>query len=196
MYEHPSFQKNILKYVDLSENELAEFRSCYTLEKVEKNKIILKQGEICEFEGYVLEGCFKIFSQDENGREHILYFAIEDWWVLDIDSFVSGKASKLYIQALEDSVILTIDKAKKEQLYCDIPKVEKLFRIMNQKALAATQLRVISLLHENADKRYLDFNERYPSLSQRIPQHQIAAYLGISHEFLSKVIKRIVLNER
>ena len=174
MYEHPSFQKNILKYVDLSENELTEFRSCYTLEKVEKNKIILKQGEICEFEGYVLEGCFKIFSQDENGREHILYFAIEDWWVLDIDSFVSGRASNLYIQALEDSVILTIDKAKKEQLYCDIPKVEKLFRIMNQKALAAMQLYLFYMLHENADKRYLDFNERYTSLSHKITQNQIA----------------------
>ncbi|MFQ3174643.1 MAG: CRP-like cAMP-binding protein, partial [Flavobacterium sp.] len=102
----------------------------------------------------------------------------------------------LYIQALEDSVILTIDRANKKRMYCDIPKVEKLFRIMNQKALAAAQLRMISLLHENADKRYLDFNERYPSLSQRIPQNQIAAYLGISHEFLSKVIKKIVLNER
>jgi CRP-like cAMP-binding protein len=94
---------------------------------------------ICEFEGYVLEGCFKVFYQDENGREHILYFAIEDWWVLDIDSFVSGKASKLYIQALEDSVILTIDRAKKE-LYCDIPKVEKLFRIMNQKSIGSNAI--------------------------------------------------------
>jgi CRP-like cAMP-binding protein len=112
-------------------------------------------------------GCFKVFYQDENGREHILYFAIEDWWVLDIDSFVSGKTSKLYIQALEDSVILTIDRAKKEQLYHDIPRVEKLFRIMNQKHWQQ-QLRIISMLHENADKRYLDFNERYPSLSQRI----------------------------
>jgi CRP-like cAMP-binding protein len=75
MCEYPSFQKKFLKYVDLSENELAKFSSCYSLEKVEK--IILKQGEICEFEGYVLEGCFKVFYQDENGREHILYFAIE-----------------------------------------------------------------------------------------------------------------------
>jgi CRP-like cAMP-binding protein len=157
MCEYPSFQKtfsNMLIYPRMN-----WLNSVYSLES-RKNKIILKQGEICEFEGYVLEGCFKVFYQDENGREHILYFAIEDWWVLDIDSFVSGKTSKLYIQALEDSVILTIDRAKKEQLYHDIPRVEKLFRIMNQKALAATQLRIISMLHENADKRYLDFNER------------------------------------
>ena len=137
----------------------------------------------------MLEGCFKVFYQDENLKEHILYFAIEDWWVLDIGSFVSGKFSKLNIQALEDSVILSIDRAAKEQLYIDIPKVEKLFRIMNQKSLSSMHLRMISMLHKTAERRYLDFMERYPTLNQRIAQHQIAAYLGISHEFLSKVKK-------
>ena len=196
MIEQPSFQNNILNYVDLSEDEWAKFSSCYTLEKVDKNTIILKEGDVCEYESYVLEGCFKIFYQDENLREHILYFAIEDWWILDIGSFVSGSPSKLNIQALEDSVILTIDRAKKEELYRSIPKVEKLFRIMNQKSLAAMQLRMISMLHKNADRRYLDFNERYPTLAQRIPQHQIAAYLGISHEFLSKVRTRVLRDKK
>lgn len=196
MIEHPSFQNNILNYVDLSNDEWAQFSSCYTIEKVDKNTVILKEGDVCEYESYVLEGCFKIFYQDENLREYILYFAIEDWWVLDIGSFVSGSPSKLNIQALEDSVILTINRAKKEELYRTIPKVEKLFRIMNQKTLAATQLRMISMLHKTADRRYLDFNERYPTLGQRIPQHQIAAYLGISHEFLSKVRKRVLRDKK
>ncbi|NGY38725.1 Crp/Fnr family transcriptional regulator [Flavobacterium sp. XN-5] len=196
MSEHPSFQNNILNYVDLSNDEWTQFSSYYTLEKVDKNTVILKEGDVCEYESYVLEGCFKIFYQDENLREYILYFAIEDWWVLDIGSFVSGSPSKLNIQALEDSVILTIDRAKKEELYRTIPKVEKLFRIMNQKTLAATQLRMISMLHKTADRRYLDFNERYPTLGQRIPQHQIAAYLGISHEFLSKVRKRVLRDKK
>lgn len=196
MSEYPSFHQNILKYVDLSADELAKFSSFYTLEKVEKDKVILKEGEVCEFEGYVLEGCFKIFYEDENLREHILYFAIEDWWVLDIGSFVLGKPSQLKIQALENSVILKIDREKKEQLYSEIPKVEKLFRIMNQKSLAAMQMRMISMLRKNADKRYLDFTNRYPSLTQRIAQHQIAAYLGISYEFLSKVRKKILRNKK
>jgi CRP-like cAMP-binding protein len=84
MCEYPSFQKtfsNMLIYPRMN-----WLNSVLTIVLKEKNKIILKQGEICEFEGYVLEGCFKVFYQDENGREHILYFAIEDWWVLDIDS--------------------------------------------------------------------------------------------------------------
>jgi hypothetical protein len=96
-----------------------KFSSCYSLEKVKKQNHLKTRWDLWIWR-YVLEGCFKVFYQD--GREHILYFAIEDWWVLDIDSFVSGKTSKLYIQALEDSVILTIDRAKKEQLYHDIPE--------------------------------------------------------------------------
>ncbi|HWV73228.1 MAG TPA: Crp/Fnr family transcriptional regulator [Pseudosphingobacterium sp.] len=187
MEKYPSFYNNLLKHVHLTKDELEKFSSSYSLKKVEKNQVILKEGETCMFEGYVLEGCFKIFYQDEDLREHILSFAIEDWWVLDIGSFVSGTPSRLNIQALEDSTILVIDRDKKEQLYGELPKVEKLFRIMNQKSLAAMSQRMISMLHKNADQRYLNFIEKYPTLSQRIPQHQIASYLGISHEFLSKV---------
>lgn len=192
MSQYPSFEKNILKYVDLSADELAKLCSFYTVRAIGKNERILSEGQVCEFEGYVLEGCFKIFYEDDNLHEHILYFAIEDWWVLDIGSFVSGTPSRLNIQAMEDAVILTIDRAQKERLYNEMPKVEKLFRIMNQKSLAAMQLRMISMLYQDAGQRYLAFVEKYPTLSQRIPQHQIAAYLGISHEFLSKVRKKIL----
>jgi len=175
---------------------LTKLHSFYRFKKVKKNEHILLEGQVCEFEGYVLEGCFKIFYEDENFREHILYFAVEDWWVLDIGSFVSGSPSKLNIQALEDSTILTIDRLHKEQLYTEMPKVEKLFRIMNQKSLAAMHLRMISMLYKNADQRYLEFNQKYPTLAQRIAQHQIAAYLGISHEFLSKVRKHLLKKKK
>ncbi|MCL1666861.1 Crp/Fnr family transcriptional regulator [Elizabethkingia ursingii] len=191
MSRFASFEQNILKYVDLSEEELIRLSSFYTLKKVRKNENILSAGEVCTHEGYVLEGCFKIYYEDENLKEHILYFAVEDWWVLDIESFVSGKPACMNIQALEDAVILVIDRGQKEQLYKEIPKAEKLFRIMNQKALAAVHCRMINMLQKNADQRYLDFNEKYPTLAQRIPQHQIAAYLGVSHEFLSKIRKKI-----
>lgn len=196
MGQYPSFEKNILKYIDLSEDELARLSSLYTIKRVEKNETILSEGQVCGFEGYVLEGCFKITYEDENLREHILYFAIEDWWVLDIGSFVTGTPSLLNIQALEDSTILIIDKTQKELLYDELPKAEKLFRIMNQRSLAAMQLRMISMLYKNADQRYLDFTEKYPNLSQRIAQHQIAAYLGISHEFLSKVRKKVLRKKK
>lgn len=186
------FYENIKKYITLSESEFEKLSSFYHIEQIQKNQMLLSEGEICDFEGYILEGCFKIFYQEDNIKEHILYFAVEDWWVLDIGSFVSGTPSKLNIQALEDSKVIMISKEKKEKLYHEMPKTERLFRLMNQKALEAIQLRMISMLNKTADKRYLEFKNKYPTLEQRIPQHQIAAYLGISHEFLSKIRRKLL----
>jgi len=186
------FYENVKKYVDLSESEFTKLSSFYHTKEIQRNEMILSEGEICDFEGYILEGCFKIFYNEDNVKEHILYFAVEDWWVLDIGSFVSGNPSKLNIQALEDSKIIMITKEQKEKLYDEMPKTERLFRLMNQKALESIQLRMISMLNKTADKRYLEFKNKYPTLEQRIPQHQIAAYLGISHEFLSKIRRKLL----
>lgn len=192
MIEQNQFYENIKKYIDLSESEFTKLSSFYHIEEIQKNQMILSEGEICDFEGYILEGCFKIFYNEDNIKEHILYFAVEDWWVLDIGSFVSGTPSKLNIQALEDSKVIMISKEQKEKLYQEMPQTERLFRLMNQKALESIQLRMISMLNKTADKRYLEFKSKYPTLEQRIPQHQIAAYLGISHEFLSKIRRKIL----
>lgn len=186
------FYENIKKYVDLSETEFAKLSSFYHIEEIQKNQMLLSEGEVCDFEGYILEGCFKIFYNEDNIKEHILYFAVEDWWVLDIGSFVSGTPSKLNIQALEDCKVIMISKEQKEKLYLEMPQTERLFRLMNQKALESIQLRMISMLNKTADKRYLEFKSKYPTLEQRIPQHQIAAYLGISHEFLSKIRRKLL----
>lgn len=192
MIEQNLFYENIKKYIDFSEAEFTKLSSFYHIEEIQKNQMLLSEGEICDFEGYILEGCFKIFYNEDNIKEHILYFAVEDWWVLDIGSFVSGTPSKLNIQALEDCKVIMISKEQKEKLYQEMPQTERLFRLMNQKALESIQLRMISMLNKTADKRYLEFKSKYPTLEQRIPQHQIAAYLGISHEFLSKIRRKLL----
>lgn len=192
MIEQNLFYENIKKYIDFSEAEFTKLSSFYHIEEIQKNQMLLSEGEICDFEGYILEGCFKIFYNEDNIKEHILYFAVEDWWVLDIGSFVSGTPSKLNIQALEDCKVIMISKDQKEKLYQEMPQTERLFRLMNQKALESIQLRMISMLNKTADKRYLEFKSKYPTLEQRIPQHQIAAYLGISHELLSKIRRKLL----
>lgn len=192
MIEQNLFYENIKKYIDFSEAEFTKLSSFYHIQEIQKNQMLLSEGEICDFEGYILEGCFKIFYNEDNIKEHILYFAVEDWWVLDIGSFVSGTPSKLNIQALEDCKVIMISKEQKEKLYQEMPQTERLFRLMNQKALESIQLRMISMLNKTADKRYLEFKSKYPTLEQRIPQHQIAAYLGISHEFLSKIRRKLL----
>ena len=186
-----SLQKHIKKHTQISDENLEKFSNAFTLQKVAKKEFLLKEGEICQFEGFVTGGCFKVFHSDQNGTEHTLYFAIEDWWVADVDSFTNSNPSQLNIQALENSEVLLISKQNKEKLYQEIPEIEKLFRIMSQKNLVALQRRMIDNLSKTAEQRYLDFLAKYPKITQRLTNIQIAAYLGVSPEFVSKIRRKI-----
>ncbi|WP_177734101.1 Crp/Fnr family transcriptional regulator [Flavobacterium inviolabile] len=184
-------KNNIKSHITISDTELFQFCKPFNLKKIPKKEFLLRQGEICKFEGFVNKGCFRVYHINNEGVEHVLYFAIEGWWITDIDSFTNEKPASLFIEALEDSEVLLISKREKELLYEQFPKTEKLFRIMTQKTHVALQRRMISNLSKTADERYLDFIEKYPHLAQRLSNLQIAAYLGISHEFLSKIRKKI-----
>ncbi|CAM4326044.1 Crp/Fnr family transcriptional regulator [Zobellia nedashkovskayae] len=182
---------NILKNAQLDNEELQTFCDAFHPKSIAKKQYLLTQGEICKFEGFVTKGCFRVFTLDEDGKEHVLYFATKDWWITDIDSFTNQKPSFLTIQALEDSEVLLIDHADKEHLYEQIPQVEKLFRVMTQKTLVSLQRRMIANLSQTADDRYLNFIEKYPEIAQKLTNLQLASYLGISHEFLSKIRSKI-----
>jgi CRP-like cAMP-binding protein len=182
---------NIAKHVSLSENETEAFCNLFQQKLIEKKSFLLREGEFCKFEGFVTKGIFRVYHIDKNGSEQILYFAPETWWITDIDSFTSEKPSQLFIEALEDSEVLLISKKDKEFAYANLPKIEKLFRVMTQKTHVALQRRMIDNLSKSADQRYLDFIEKYPQLYHRLSNLQIAAYLGISHEFLSKIRNKI-----
>jgi len=184
-------KQNIAQHISLSESETEAFCDLFQQKAIKKKSFLLREGEICRFEGFVTKGLFRVYHIDKNGFEQILYFAIENWWVTDIDSFTSGTASQLFIEALEDSEVLLISKEQKEFAYENQPKIEKLFRVMTQKTHVALQRRMIDNLSKTADERYLDFIKKYPQIHQRLSNLQIAAYLGISHEFLSKIRKKI-----
>lgn len=183
--------QNVKKHIVLSEEEEQYFASNFKPINIKKKQFLLQEGEICTFEGFVTKGLFKVCHLDERGLEHILSFPREDWWVGDIDSFTNQTPSYHFIQALEDSEVLIITKEDKEHLYNSLPKVEKLFRIMGQKALIASQRKMSESLRKTADQRYSDFIEKDPNLFQRLTNLQIAAYLGISHELISKIRKKI-----
>ncbi|KIX22958.1 catabolite gene activator protein [Flavobacterium sp. 316] len=184
-------KQNILSNVNFSENEIEQFCNLFKAKKIKKKKFLLQKGEICKFEGFVNKGLFHIYHINKKGGKQVLYFAIENWWVTDIDSFTNQSPSNLFIEALEDSEILLIAKKDKEFAYENLPQVEKLFRIMTQKTHVALQRRMIDNLSKTADQRYLDFITKYPDLQLRLSNLQIAAYLGISHEFLSKIRRKI-----
>ncbi len=182
-------KQNIANHISLSPTELEEFCSLFKEKNCKRKTFLLREGEVCNFEGFVTKGLFRVYHIDHNGFEQILYFAPENWWITDIDSFTNQRPSQLFVDALEDSTVLLISKKDKERAYANLPMIEKLFRIMTQKTHVALQRRMIDNLSKTADQRYADFIEKYPGLFQRLTNLQMAAYLGISHEYLSKIRK-------
>jgi CRP/FNR family transcriptional regulator, cyclic AMP receptor protein len=179
--------KQVLKFVDLSADELSYFNSILEIKKVSKKTVLLHEGDICNFEAFINKGCIRNYYIDENGVEVILQFAIEEWWVSDIASFHNHSPSNMFIETLEGCELLVLSPQTKEQLLQEVPKLERMFRLMVQKNLSVLQKRFLNTITTSAQEKYLDFIERYPTIPQRVAQHYIASYLGISAEFLSKV---------
>jgi len=184
--------KNISRYVNFTEEELDIFNSLMELKKVPKKTIMLHEGEMCNFEAFVVKGVVRKYFVDPNGFEVILQFGIEDSWVGDISfDIYNKKPSKVFIETLEDSEFLIFSPEAKEALYERAPRFERAFRILLQRNLAATQNRLFNTISMTALDKYLEFLDLYPTLSQRVAQHYIASYLGISAEFLSKTRAKI-----
>lgn len=186
-----NLKKNIAAHISLEDSEMEAFCNLFEHKMIRKKSFLLREGEICKFEGFVTKGLFRVYHIDQNGFEQILYFAIENWWITDIDSFTNESASQLYIEALEDSEVLLISKKDKEFAYLNLPKIEKLFRVMTQKTHVALQRRMIDNLSKTAEYRYLEFTQKYPQIIQRLSNIQVAAYLGITNVFLSNIKKKI-----
>ncbi|AYB35647.1 Crp/Fnr family transcriptional regulator [Chryseolinea soli] len=183
--------KNIARHVQLDQTEIDFFTSLLEKKKLKKKKFLLKFGEICKTENFIVKGCLRVYAVDGNGFEHIVMFGIEDWWVSDLFSLWTNSPTTYYIDALEDTELLQISKANLDALYERVPKFERFFRIILQNAYSAQQLRINQNLSYTAEQRYLNFVEKYPSFARRIPQKQISAYLGMTPVFLSMLRKKL-----
>src|ERR1700754_3401689 len=185
MYE--AIDRFVAKYIHLSDEELNFFHCILKHRQVRKKTFLLQEGEVCDFEAFVLNGCIRSYYLDTEGVETILLFAVEDWWVSDLTSFSEQKPSNLFIETLEECELLSIDYKNKTRLFEKIPAFERMFRLMVQRALGVLQQRFYASVSQTAEERYLQFMDKYPQIAQRVPQHQIARYIGVSPEFLSKV---------
>ena len=180
----------VRRHITIEDVALARFCQPFRPAGLRRKEFLLQPGQVCAFEVFVTQGCLCLYALDARGHKHILYFATEGWWLTDIDSFTTQMPSRLYVEALEDTAFLLIRKPDKEQLYQDLPVVERLFRLMTQRTHVVLQRRLLSSFSDSATTRYEDFLTTYPELAQRLTQQQIAAYLGISHEFVSKIRRR------
>jgi len=179
------------RILPLSEEEIAFVQEVYTERKIKRKQFILQEGEVSNKNTFIVEGCFRMYMVDHNGKEHNLQFAIENWWIGDIGSFHSDTPTKLNIEALENSIILQIKKEDQLKLFTDYPKFNRIFRVLAENAIVGLQRRVLQNISSTAEERYLDFLERHPQLFNRISNVQIASYLGVTPEFLSKIRNKV-----
>jgi CRP-like cAMP-binding protein len=187
--------KYISNYISLTENEVAILRSKLLFRKYLKGQYIVQQGDICKYSGFVVSGCTKTFYADKEGQEHIVMFSIEDWWVSDMGSFVTQTPADFNVQCLENTELIMFYHDTIEELYQEVPKLERFFRQILEKALAASQKRIVRSFSLTAKEQYIYFRDQYPKIEQRIPQYMIASYLGITKEFLSKIKSQLILEQ-
>lgn len=181
---------NVKKHINLDEAGVDLFTSVLTPRTLSKKEYLIRVGEICRYDYFVNSGCLKVCYTDDKGMENIIKFAIEDWWVVDLDSFLHSKPSFYYIQAIEDSAVFAISKSDYDRLHKQIPSFHKFSSERWQNGFIALQQRIMQNLSLTAEERYAHFTKKYPTLQQRIPQKLIAAYLGITPEFLSMLRKK------
>lgn len=184
--------KNIGSVIDLDQEELDFFTSLLEVRIFDKKDFVLRAGNICQYQTYVVQGCLKIFYTDNTGAEHVVKFAIEDWWAFDLQSFVTQTPAFYSIQALEKTHAFQISKKNHDLLYKRVPVFEKFGRVLFQNAYILLQQRMTQNLFSSAEEKYRHFSEKYPGLELRIPQKEIASYLGITPEFLSMLRKKRV----
>ena len=174
-------------YLPFEEAEKELIAARLTTRLVKRRQMISQEGFPCRHYSFILQGCFRMYSVDHKGNEHNIQFASENEWIVDMGSFYSGKASQLFIQALEPARILQIEQQDLYFLFLSIPKLNRIFKVITENKYIELQNRVLQNISSTAQERYLTFLEQYPQLANRLPNTQIASYLGITPEFLSKI---------
>ncbi len=184
--------QNIAKHIKLSPEEEENFLSKIQIRKFKAKSILLNTGEICVNSYFVNSGILRSFNINDNIVEYVLSFASEGYWIGDMYSLISQKPGNLFIEVLEDAEVVMLSKENQELLYTETPKLERFFRILTEKSLVANQERLMDNLSLSAEERFEKFRKKYPTLLQRVPQKQIASYIGVTPEFFSKMKSKLL----
>jgi CRP-like cAMP-binding protein len=177
----------IAVHTTLTEKEQDYFVSLLQEKKLKKKQFLLHENEVSKYSAFVTKGCLRSYAIDSSGFEHILQFAPPGWWITDMASVISGLPGKLTIDALEDSEVLLFARDDQQQLFEKMPKFERFFRIITENSVVAANNRLLDYMSLSAQQRYDVFCKRYPMLMKTLPQKQIASYIGVTPEFLSKM---------
>jgi CRP/FNR family transcriptional regulator len=188
---YASIDNHIKNKVNPAAKDLLIFHTALNELMLSKGQFLLKPGTHVKHEYFVVKGCLKAYYMDYKGNKCIIQFAIENWWVGDFDAFYNQVPSNLYIEAVEDSQLLSIHFKQLEKIYEEAPIFERYFRLLTTQAFIAQRKRILSILEKNTQERYLEFCASYPNIKERVPNYNIANYLGVSPENLSRVRKTL-----
>lgn len=183
--------KHIKRFVSLQREEEEAFAQIVKERNIKKKQFIEQPGFTCTHQSHIVKGAMRSYFITPDGNEHTIALAIDDWWISDFYSYTSQTPASLFVEALEDSDVQQISFEDAERICAEFPVFERFFRLVAQKAFAYSQRRVLSNLGKSAEERYLEFNEMYPAITQRVPQYMLASYLGMTPEFLSKIRKNL-----
>lgn len=181
---------HIQSYIKLEEDQIKTVSKYFKRVHLKNKEYLLEEGQVCKSYFFVEKGCARMFFYTDKGAEQITQFALENWWITDYFSFADQKPSAYSIQAIEKSEILAIDHLSFEKLLKEVPILERYFRIIMQRAVAASQLRIKLLYDLSKEELYLHFSSNFPEFIQRIPQYMLASFLGLTPEYLSEVRKK------
>ena len=187
-------KKTLLEKVDLRDEDFEKIVTAFKSKVIKRKKDLLRVGEVCRFHAFVAQGFMRSFSVDGKGADHIMQIACEGHWIGDLFSIFTGKPSNLCIEAIEDTTVLLIASEKLEELYVQVPALERYFRKTLQAAYVSTLQRLSSTLRDPAEVRYLNLIQDQPGLLKRVPLSYIASYLGITPESLSRIRKQLLEN--
>ncbi len=189
------FLNHIQQTIPLSEEERTLLASKLAKRKYLKGQYIGQEGDVNRLLTFIISGTVRTFYLDDNGNEHIISFGIENWWAGDLGSMITQKPADFNVQCLENTTVVQISHEDLEQLYKDIPNLERFFRLLIERAYVSTQKRIVRNYSLSAKDRYLLFLEEHPETANRVPQYMIASYLGITKEFLSNIRSQLAKSE-
>jgi CRP-like cAMP-binding protein len=179
-------RQQIEKIVPLTDKEFDYVQGHFVRKKFKKNQFVVQEGQMVDNDFFILIGCLKSYSTDANGKEHIIQFGLQDWWITDYQAYYNQTTATVNIDCIEQSELLCLSYANREKLCAEMHKMEHFFRKKTNKRNVALQQRILSLLSSNAKERYDKLLEQYPQLFQKVPKQLIASYIGVTRETLSR----------
>lgn len=183
--------ESITEKVSITEEEFEFCKTLFLPKRLRKRQYLLQEGDVCKYTAFVERGVLRSYKVDEKGNDHILQFAFEGWWMADLYSFMTKEPSLFNIDAVEDCELLLINEESWDTMLSQVPALERYFRILVQNNLITTQRRLLGAFSETAEAKYLKLMDTFPESFQRVPQHMLASYLGITRETLSRIRNQI-----